>query len=166
MSDEKKHADEPILERDPEPGATIPWGALDQIAEAKRILVEGMAGPLGQQGQIAEALEKFAAVASANMSAITGPLASLAQPGTIASRMLGEIASSRVKLGDILEQLGEIPRFDMPIMERPELPVIPYRDPDEATRRVADEIRALTRVVETLRENTRISAEVAQAALA
>lgn len=141
---------------------------MGQLEKAQRLHDEGATSAAeiermypGWESASAELKAGFASMAEAARVGV----------GTALSDVLKHLDISRGLMSNTLRQAGEAAvRINMPQLG-PILPAIPdlgaleLRDPDAATREVADEVRELRALVAALAESARINAEVARASL-
>lgn len=138
---------------------------LREIGDARRLLADGQVA--------ADMIDKQYPgwrKASAGLDAALAGLADAARQTPNISAALKSLDASRDLMGDTLRQatasLASLNQgIGFPNLRPPDLPPMHFRDPDAATREVADEVRDLAGLVAAMAESAEVNAQVATASL-
>jgi hypothetical protein len=142
-------SDEPILELDTKTGMVKRHGlTMGQIEEAERLLAEGKL----TAEEIAKKYPNWQEAARDAQTTLSEALESMHD----VFRPIAESVRRAEWWTPLLEEIA-VPKMD--------LPPLTFRDPDAATRQVADEVKDLAKITGALLENSRGQAAIIEASL-
>jgi len=154
---------EPALEIKTKSGTVKSHGlSLNDIAEARRLLAEGEIAAASiekmypnWQEAVREAQTTVAQAAEAARFAFA-PITETLKQLDLSRLGLADSMREAAESAHVLDQIARPPLGDLPLT---------FRDPDEATRDVAQAVRDLAQVTEAVLENSRTNAQIMDASL-